>query len=79
MVWIDAGKLHIFAQIVVTFHTQEAFHTRYARLYGNSVTRLQVGHSFTALQHLSCRFMAQDVVTLNYKGTNSASLPKVDV
>lgn len=79
MIRIDARKLYIFAQIVVAFNAEKAFHARYARLYGDSVTRLQVSHVFTTLQDLPCSFMTKDAVTFNYKRTNGTGLPEMDV
>lgn len=79
IVWIDTGKLHIFAEIVAAIVAKETLLAGDTRFDGDTVPRLKVRYTFTTLQHNTCCFMTDDTVVFKDQRMDSAGLPEVEI
>jgi hypothetical protein len=65
-VWIDSGKLYVFAEVIPAVVAEEAFFAGNAGLDGYPVAWLELGDAFTAFQDYASRFMADNAIALEY-------------
>lgn len=79
VVWIDAGELDRFAEIVPSGATQEAGAAGNTRLDSDSVTWFEVLHIWPALENDSSSFVAKDAVAFEDQRSDTTRLPKVNI
>jgi hypothetical protein len=79
MVWVDASKVYILAEIVSSVHTEKALPTGYTRLQGDTITSLYVVHFVPYLDNDSSCFVSKYAVTTYNQTPNHPSFPEVDI
>jgi hypothetical protein len=79
VVWVDASKVHILAEIISAIRAEEAVPTGHTRLHGDTITFLHVTH-FAAYQDNDpgCFVSKYTIATYN-QTANPSSFPKVDI
>jgi hypothetical protein len=79
MVWVDASKLYILAEIVSSVRAEKALPAGYTRFHGDTITSFYVIHFAPDLNNDSCCFVSEYAVTVYNQTPNHSSFPEVDI
>lgn len=79
MIWIDARKFHVRAQIGAALCTRETDTARSLWLDRYAVTWFDICYAYTDGKDEAGSFMAEDAVAVYCEATNCATFPEMDV
>lgn len=79
VVRIDAGELHVLAEVVPAFQTEETVAARNAGLDCDPVAGDKVGDAFSYTDDDAGGLVAENAVAFDHQGADAAGFPEVNI